>query len=152
MCIDESMIKYMGRAIAFIQYMPNKPIKHGIKAFMCTCKDHPLQWEIYLGKDVAEIDSSAHAVVLRLITMAGLTTQSGRYLFTDNTDNWYTSFRLAKTLFVQFNWLFVGTNAPTKKKGRVGYDIPFHQFSKKALKSVVRGWSRHATTPIKGKR
>ena len=29
--IDESMIKYMGRAVTFIQYMPAKPIKHGIK-------------------------------------------------------------------------------------------------------------------------
>ncbi len=30
--INESMIKYMGRAIAWVQYMPAKPIKHGIKA------------------------------------------------------------------------------------------------------------------------
>jgi len=51
---------------------------------MLTCKDHPLQWEIYLGKDVAERDSSAHAVVLQLITTAGLITQSGRILDTDN--------------------------------------------------------------------
>jgi len=29
--IDESMIKYCGRAVAFVQYMPAKPIKHGIK-------------------------------------------------------------------------------------------------------------------------
>ena len=31
--IDESMIKYMGRAVPFVQYMPAKPIKHGIKVF-----------------------------------------------------------------------------------------------------------------------
>ncbi len=34
--IDESMIKYMGRAIAWVQYMPAKAIKHGIKVF-CVC-------------------------------------------------------------------------------------------------------------------
>jgi hypothetical protein len=34
--IDESMIKYCGCAVAFIQYMPVKPIKHGIKVF-CVC-------------------------------------------------------------------------------------------------------------------
>ena len=33
-----------------------------------------------------------------------------------------------------------------------GHDIPFHQFSTKALKSVVRGWFRRATTSIKEKR
>ena len=27
-CINESMIKYMGRAISFVQYMKAKPIKH----------------------------------------------------------------------------------------------------------------------------
>ena len=32
--IDESMICYMGRAIAFIQYMPRKPITHGVKVFI----------------------------------------------------------------------------------------------------------------------
>jgi len=35
--LDESMIKYCGRAIAFIQYMPAKPIKHGIKVFCLCC-------------------------------------------------------------------------------------------------------------------
>jgi hypothetical protein len=34
--IDESMIKYMGGAIGWVQYMPAKPIKHGIKVF-CVC-------------------------------------------------------------------------------------------------------------------
>jgi hypothetical protein len=32
-CLDESMIKYMGRFVSFIQYMPAKPIKHGIKVY-----------------------------------------------------------------------------------------------------------------------
>ncbi len=35
--IDESMIKYMGRAIAWVQYMPTKPIKHGINVFCICC-------------------------------------------------------------------------------------------------------------------
>jgi hypothetical protein len=34
--VDESMIRYMGRAVSFVQYMPAKPIKHGIKVF-CVC-------------------------------------------------------------------------------------------------------------------
>jgi hypothetical protein len=35
--IDESMIKYMGRAITLLQFTKNKPIKHGIKVFACCC-------------------------------------------------------------------------------------------------------------------
>ena len=35
--IDESIIKYMGCAISFVQYMPAKPIKHGMKVFALCC-------------------------------------------------------------------------------------------------------------------
>ena len=31
--IDEAMIKYCGKFVSFVQYMPKKPIKHGIKVF-----------------------------------------------------------------------------------------------------------------------
>ena len=31
--INESMIWYMGRAVLFVQYLPAKPIKYGIKVF-----------------------------------------------------------------------------------------------------------------------
>ena len=46
------MIKYMGRAITFVQYMPLKPIKHGIKvfAFFCAYTGHIIGFEVYLGK------------------------------------------------------------------------------------------------------
>ena len=35
--LDNSMIKYMGRAITYVQYMPAKPINHGIKVFEICC-------------------------------------------------------------------------------------------------------------------
>ncbi len=35
--INESMIKYYSRAIKFVQYMPNKLIKHGVKIFAVCC-------------------------------------------------------------------------------------------------------------------
>lgn len=43
--LDESMIKYCGRAIAFVQYMPAKPIKHGIwyqslLSLLCVLRNH----------------------------------------------------------------------------------------------------------------
>ena len=59
------------------------------------------------------MDSSAEAVVVRLLTDAGPTVQSGRILY---TYNWYTSIKLSRKLFEKYNWLFVGTSAPTEKK------------------------------------
>ena len=41
-CIYEIMILYTGHALKFGQYMPLKPINHGIKVFMLTCKSHTL--------------------------------------------------------------------------------------------------------------
>jgi hypothetical protein len=37
MCVDKSMIKYMGWFVSFVQYMPAKPIKHGIKVYAPCC-------------------------------------------------------------------------------------------------------------------
>jgi hypothetical protein len=51
-CVDKSMIKYMGYFISFIQYMPAKPIQHGIKvyALCCAYTDDLYMFEIYMGK------------------------------------------------------------------------------------------------------
>jgi hypothetical protein len=48
--LDESMLAYTG-ALSFIQYMPLKPIKHGIKIFMSCCSRSgaPLKFSIYTG-------------------------------------------------------------------------------------------------------
>lgn len=53
MSIDESMIKYKGKQIRFIQYMPAKPIKHGIKVFVLSCAEIGYCYEfwIYYGKE-----------------------------------------------------------------------------------------------------
>ena len=71
--IDESMIKYMGQAIAWVQYMPAKPIKHGIKvyALCCAYTGFLSSFEIYTGKTDC-VDGSAKEVVQRLLKAAGL--------------------------------------------------------------------------------
>ena len=43
---DESMLKFKGR-LSFIQYMPRKPIKRGMKAFSLS----PCAWKLYTGAD-----------------------------------------------------------------------------------------------------
>ncbi len=64
--IDESMIKYCGRAIKFVQYMPKKPIKHGVKVFAVCCAYSAvlLGFEVYTGAENNVTDNSALAVVL----------------------------------------------------------------------------------------
>ena len=54
--INKSMIRYCGRAVSFAQYMPAKPIKHGIKVFcVCFCcafSGIMLACEVYCGKKI----------------------------------------------------------------------------------------------------
>jgi hypothetical protein len=84
--IDESMVRYMGRAVTYVQYMPAKPIKHGIKVFCLCCAVSAvlLAFEVYVGKDDESKDNLALAVCDRLVDDAGLTTNRGRVLYTDN--------------------------------------------------------------------
>ena len=72
--IDESMIRYMGRAISYVQYMPAKPIKHGIKvyALCCALSAVILAFKVYVGKE-DDTDGSAVAVCNDLCVDAGLT-------------------------------------------------------------------------------
>ena len=56
--IDESMIKYFVR-VSFIQYMPMKPIKHGINVFAICCAYTAslFNYKVYLGNDTETNDN-----------------------------------------------------------------------------------------------
>ena len=71
--IDESMIWYMGRAISYVQYMPAKPIKHGIKVFAlcCALSAGILSFKVYVGKE-DDSDGTAVGVCNDLVVDAGL--------------------------------------------------------------------------------
>jgi len=148
--IDESMIRYMGRAVSYVQYMPAKPIKHGIKVF-CLCYAFSavlLSFEVYVGKEDSTNDNSALAVCGRLVDDAGLTTNRGRVLY---TDNYYTSVKLVKHMFEQYGWTIVETIVPTDKKSREDDDIPFLKLSNGAGNGVKQGWYREAVLKVKTK-
>jgi hypothetical protein len=85
--VDESMIRYMGRAVSFVQYMPAKPIKHGMKVFCvyCAFTGVILVWKVYCGRD--NDDNTALEICDQLVKSACLTNARGRELY---TDNWYT--------------------------------------------------------------
>ena len=148
--IDESMIKYMGKAVDFVQYNPLKPIKHGIKVFALCCSKtaYMLGFEVFVGKNRNQDGGSALNIVERLIRSAGLSVHYGRTLF---VDNWYSSIGLAEFLYEKYRWTVVSTIVPTEKKARGRKDPPFLKLSNGALRKVERGWFREAVMKVKEK-
>ena len=149
--VDESMIKYKGRAISWVQYMAAKPIKHGIKVFALCCSytGFLCAFEVYTGKEQEESGSPTQ-VVIRLLTMAGLIGGAqgvGRIIY---CDNWYTSMDLVTALWTTFGFFCVGTYVLSKKKSRVGRDFPFAKLSGGEMSKIPRGWSRRATQIVEG--
>ncbi len=88
MSVDQSMIKYMGRFVFFIQSMPAKSIKHGIKvyALCCAYTGYLYVFKVYTGKG-GTADGSPKRVILRLLHEVGLTGSRGGILYTDNLYN-----------------------------------------------------------------
>ena len=144
--IDESMIRYMGRAVNFVQYMPAKPIKHGIKVYAVCCAISRilLGYDVYLGK--LNDDRSTIQVVEDLLQSSDLLGVQGRELF---TDNYYTSVELAILLFEKYRWTICGTYSPTDKKTRLKHDVPFLKLSNGARNAVPRGWYREAVLEMR---
>ena len=93
--------------ISYVQYMPAKPIKHGIKVFALCCAVSAviLAFKVYAEKE-ADSNGSAAAVCDELCVDTGLLHQRGRVLY---TDNYYTSVKLAKLMFEKYGWTIVGT-------------------------------------------
>ena len=92
--IDESMIGTKAR-LGFIQYLPKKPTKWGVKVWVCAEADtgYVYKFEIYTGKSDLSSNGLAYDVVMRL--MEGLL-YSGRTLY---CDNFYTSPNLFADLY-----------------------------------------------------
>ena len=145
--VDESMIKYKGRAIKFVQYMPRKPIKHGIKVFaLCDAETgYLLAFEVFTGEHAG---GSTWDIIERLIIQSGLQNETGRRLF---MDNYYTTMKVVTKLYEKHGWVCAGTVVQTKKKAskREKNDFPFTKISNGARDLVDRGWSRRATQTMK---
>lgn len=80
--IDESMIGTKAR-LGFIQYLPKKPTKWGVKVWVCAEANtgYVYRFEIYTGKSELSPNGLAYDVVMRLLE--GLL-DSGRTLYCDN--------------------------------------------------------------------
>ena len=85
--INESMIGFKGR-LSFLQYMPKKPTKWGMKAWVLADSGtgYTWNWELYTGReDSARTDSLATHVVLKLVRDLPLSEYHVYF------DNFYTS-------------------------------------------------------------
>uniref|UniRef100_A0A1B6DW27 PiggyBac transposable element-derived protein domain-containing protein n=1 Tax=Clastoptera arizonana TaxID=38151 RepID=A0A1B6DW27_9HEMI len=94
--IDEMLHRFRGRC-SFVQYIPNKPAKYGLKMFaLCDAKTfYCHNFEVYCGKQPQgpyETSNSAIDVVKRLVRPIENTNKN------ITTDNWYTSVPLADYL------------------------------------------------------
>lgn len=89
--IDESMVGFKGR-LAFLQYMPKKPQKWGMKAWVLadSANGYIWNWKLYTGKEESVPASDlglAHRVVLDLLDDDRLKSKGYRVF----TDNFYSS-------------------------------------------------------------
>ncbi|KAF2903968.1 hypothetical protein ILUMI_02203, partial [Ignelater luminosus] len=111
--IDEKMQAFRGHC-SFVQYIPNKPAKYGIKMFaLCDGKTfYTDNLEIYCGKQPEGPymqSNSPTDIVNRLVRhIEG----SCRNLI---TDNWYTSYSLAMSL-LERKLTFFGTMSQNKRE------------------------------------
>ena len=146
--IDETLVPFRGRC-SFIQYIPSKPAKYGVKIFaLCDAKIYFMgNLEIYCGKQPTgphEVSNSPADIVERLISHLKGTCRNL------TTDNWYTSYTLAISL-LQDKITLVGT----LKKNKREIPAEFLPNKQKLISSSMFGFQEHATlvyfTPKKNK-
>ncbi len=91
--IDESMM-----APSFLQYMPKKPTKWGIKVWVCSESKtgYIYNFHVYTGKGAESQHGLAHAVVMDLIDTTISLFEEGRVLY---VNNFYTSPVLFEDLY-----------------------------------------------------
>ena len=108
------MIKFMGRAVSYIQYLSEKLIKHGIKVYTIYCVIYTvvLGFKIFFGKE-DELDNTALNVYNELCKKAGLNGIKGCTWY---TDKYYKYMKVCKYMFENYHWTIVGTMNTTDKK------------------------------------
>ena len=133
------LVPFRGRC-SFIQYIPSKPAKYGVKIFaLCDAKTFFTgNLKVYCGKQPTgpyEVSKSPADIVERLISHLKGTCRNL------TTDNWYTSYTLAMSL-LQDKITVVGT----WKKNKKGIPAEFLPNKQNPISSSMFGFQKHATT------
>jgi hypothetical protein len=126
LCVDESMVAYNGKFCAFKQYLPLKPITHGIKVWClcCSVTKFILNWEVYVGAENEKIQNlPVHACGSGAGVVTRLTEGWEGKWHTIVMDNFFTSPMLFENLF---NRQFYAIGIA--RQGRIGFpsslDLP----------------------------
>lgn len=133
--IDEMLHPFRGRC-SFIQYIPSKPAKYGIKIFaLCDARNfYTSNLEIYCGKQPDgpfAASNSPTDIVKRLVTPIE---NSSRNL---TIDNWYTSVPLADYLLTKKI-----TVLGTMRKNKSEIPVEFLPDKNKDVQSCVFGFQK----------
>lgn len=121
MCIDESIIPFVGR-LSFRQYIKNKHHRYGIKIFkLCIQDAYTIGFRVYTGR---EAEPGVEVSTKIVMEMSEEYLDFGRTLY---TDNWYTSINLAHKLLSRSTNL-VGTLRANRKHNP--QDVVKHKLKK----------------------
>lgn len=112
--IDEKLQAFRGRC-GFVQYIPNKPAKYGIKMFaLCDAKTFFTgNLEVYCGQQPEgpyAVSNSPSEIVHRLVNHI----EGSKRNIT--MDNWYTSYPLAVSLLTEKKLTCIGTLRKNKRE------------------------------------
>ena len=105
--LDEHLCRYRGRC-KFLQYMPNKPDKYGIKCWVIADARnfYPLNVEAYSGKN-GVLSNRVADVAMRMVSKV----KAGHIIV---GDNYFTSLSLTNRLFDERNLFYLGTIAKNR--------------------------------------
>ncbi|KAK3741427.1 hypothetical protein QZH41_003983 [Actinostola sp. cb2023] len=110
--IDEGMVAFRGRVSSFLQYMPAKPTKYGIKCWMAADSGNAyvVNFSVYLGREdqAPRIHGLGYDVIMK---MARPYLNKFHHLF---FDNFFSSTRLVEHLQLQ-NTYACATVRPNRK-------------------------------------
>lgn len=136
--IDEMLHRFRGRC-SFVQYIPNKPAKYGLKMFaLCDSKTfYCSNFEVYCGKQPDgpyQVSNSALDIVKRLVKPIEMSNRNV------TTDNWYTSMPLADYL-LSTKLTLIGT----MKKNKAAIPPAFLPNKTKVVGSAMYGFQDDKT-------
>jgi hypothetical protein len=124
LCVDECMVGYNGQYCSFKQYLPLKPITHGIKIWCLACSKskYVLNWEVYVGaaNELAQ-GLPVHECGAGAGVVTRLTTGWEGMNYTVVTDNYFTSPMLYEDLLSR-GFYAVGT----VRQGRGAFPTSLH--------------------------
>ena len=141
LAIDESMMKATTRWCPFLQHMPRKPIKLGIKAFVLADSvwNYMFRWRIYTGSTGTDGHSYVYDLIHNELVGDAWFNDRGYIIFMD-------SFFVMIKLFVALRARGIFAVGPSKAKRpekKANKDSwPFQSYEKSELQFLPRGWRR----------